>query len=241
MNNPTSKIELLAKLEEVNSLDAKAALIKIFDNYLNPAFGSLPKKEVEIILFQVLQELKVFDKQPDLYSLLSSLRVTRAKARNLLYESNLRLDVDLEHELVEALKNPVLLKDNDKVCLEIDNPLLIDHLKHTLKEMDHITDGSFSPDLVKLTPKAFKALLNTKFARVSKKEINKALVACGAESEVTIKSVLTGVLKKVGNKVASDAGDQVGEKLGDYLGDIFSKGYSSVSEFIRAKTGKDVS
>jgi hypothetical protein len=208
---------------------------------LNPAFGSLPKRENEIIMFQVLQDLQIFDKNPDLYSLLSSLRVTRGKARTLLYESNLRKDVDLEEELLECLINPILLKDSDKICLEIDNPLLIDHLKHVLKDLRHITDGSFSPDLVKITPEAYKTLLNKKFSRISEKELKKALVECGAEKELSAKSLLCGVLKKVGKKVADDAGDKAGEVLGDFLGDLFTDGFEKASEFVKNNIGEHVS
>ena len=239
MANPTSKEKLVEEINAVDSDNAKKALIKIFTHYLNPAFGALPKRENEIIMFQVLQDLEIFDKKPDLYSLLSSLRVTRNKARTLLYESNLRKDVDLEEELIEILKNPVLLKDNDKVCLEIDNPLLIDHLKHVLKELRHITDGSFSPDLVKLTPEAYKKLLNNKFSRISKAELKLALIDCGADKELTAKSILTGVLKKVGKKVADDAGAKAGEFLGDYLGDLFTAGFEKATEFVRNNIGED--
>src|SRR6056300_414530 len=130
MSNPISKEEVFNKLNDIDNDKAKSALLKIFENYLNPAFGALPKRENEIIMFQTLQELKIYDKNPDLYSIVSSLRVTRSKARTLLYESNLRNEQDLDQELVEALKTPVLLKDIDKICIEIDNPLLIDYIKH---------------------------------------------------------------------------------------------------------------
>jgi hypothetical protein len=240
MANPTSKEKLIEKIEALNAQDAKQALINIFKGYLNPAFGALPKRENEIVMFQALQELKIFDKHPDLYSLLSSLRITRGKARTLLYESNLRQNFDLESELLDTLKNPVLLKENDKVCLEIDNPLLIDHLKHVLKELGHITDGSFSPDLVKLTPDAYKKLLNNKFDKISKKELKKALIECGAEKELTVKSILTSVLKKVGKKVADDAGDKAGEYIGDYLGELFDSGFKKAAEFVKENISKEV-
>lgn len=234
MDNPASKEKLLEELNALEPTEAKEALVKIYEHYLNPAFGALPKRESEIIMFQVLQDLKVFDKNPDQYSLVSSLRITRSKARGLIYESNLRStdENDLQLELIEILSSPIFLKNDDKVCLEIDNPLLIDHLKHTLKRLKHITDGSFSPDIVKLTPDAFKALLNDQFAKVSKKELNEALIACGAKKKVTVGTLLTGVLKKIGKKVADNAGDQAAEYVGDYLGDLFSKGLDGANKFI---------
>jgi len=240
MRNPTTKEKLIKELNDVDPEKAKEALVQIYINYLNPAFGALPKRENEIVMFQQLQNLDIYEENPELYSLVSSLRITRSKARTLLYESNLRKDTDLESELIDVLKTPVLLKDNDKVCLEIDNPLLIDHLKHSLKELGHITDGSFSPDLVKLTPDAYRVLLNNKFSKISKKDLKKALVACGSEKEMTIKSILTGVLKKVGKKVVGELGDQLGESIGDYLGDLFTSDIDKATEFMSNELGEQV-
>jgi hypothetical protein len=236
MANPISKNDLIDKLNNVDKELAKQALIKIFMHYLNPAFGALPKREIEIIMFQVLQDLEIFDSNPDLYSLLSSLRTTRSRARTLLYESNLRKGIDLDEALLEILKNPILLKDNDKVCLEVDNPLLIDHLKHELKDLNHITDGSFSADIVKLTPEAYKKLLNAKFGKIPAKQLRKALIECGAETEVTVQSLITGVLKNAGKKIASDAGDKAGELIGDFLGKILSGGTEYAKQLIHTNT-----
>lgn len=238
-HNPISKNDLIEKLKSLKPEKAKESLLELYEVYLNPAFGALPKKEIEIAMFQQLQNLKVFSKNPDQYSMLSSLRITRSKARNLLYESKLRQSVNLDDELIALLKEPILIKNDDKVCLEVDNPLLIDHIKHELRDLKFITDGSFSPDLVKLSPQAYKTLLNKKFNRISKKELKKALVACGAENEITVKSLLTGVLKKVGKKVADDAGNEAGEFIGDYLGDLFSSNLNKATEFIKDNLGKD--
>jgi hypothetical protein len=234
MSNPISKEEVFNKLNDIDNDKAKSALLKIFENYLNPAFGALPKRENEIIMFQTLQELKIYDKNPDLYSIVSSLRVTRSKARTLLYESNLRNEQDLDQELVEALKTPVLLKDNDKICIEIDNPLLIDYIKHILRSLGHITDGSFSPDIVRLTPIAYKHLLNNKLNSVSTKELNAALIKCGATTKVSLNTLLKGTLQIVGKKVAGEAGHATGELIGDYLSDLITSAGKNAIDFLKS-------
>jgi hypothetical protein len=233
MSNPTSKAELLTQLEAIDEKAAKKILVKFLEYYMTPAFGSLPKREVDIAVFQCLQELDVFDSTPEIYSLLSSLRITRSKARNLLYESNLRKSNNeaLNNELVDILKDP-LLKDNDKVCLEVGNPLLIDHIRYVLKELNHITDSSFSPELIRLSPDAYAALINTQLARVSKKDIDAALIKCGAKTKVNAETLLKAVLKKIGKKVADDAGNEAAEYLGDYLGDLFSGATEQVTSFL---------
>lgn len=242
MSNPTSREELLTKIQSINSASAKKSLVSFLKSYMNPAFGTLPKREIDIAIFQLLQDLKIYDDTPDLYSLLSSLRITRSKARTLLYESNLRKTdkPTLESELVEILISP-LLKDNDKVCLEVGNPLLIDHIKYALKELSHITDSSFSPELIKLTPDAYKALINKKLSRVSRKDIDNALIKCGAKTKVDAGTILKAVLKKIGKKVADDAGKEAGEFLGDYLGDLFSGATDKVTGFLSNYKDKELS
>ena len=46
-------------------------------------------------------------------------------------------EINLDNELKNLLINPILLKNDDKVCLEIDNPLLIDYLKHERRRIQH--------------------------------------------------------------------------------------------------------
>lgn len=240
MSNPLTKDQLINKLNAVDPELAKQALVGFIKSYITPAFGSLPKREIDIALFQILQDLKIFDKNPEIYALLSSLRVTRSKARGLLYEANLRSnnDSNLDDELFNLLKDPVFLKDNDKICLEIGNPLLIDHLKHSLKEIKRITDGSFSPELVKLTPEAYLALINKKFAKVSKKDIKKALIDCGAKKQINAKSLFVAVLKNIGKKVLGDATDTVGEAIGDYIGPLITHASKSATKLVEEIVNK---
>lgn len=234
MTNPLTKDQLINKINAVEPELAKQAFVDFIHLYLTPAFGSLPKREIDIALFQILQDLKIFDKNLEIYALLSSLRVTRSKARGLLYEANLRSNnnSNLDDELFDLLKDPVFLKDNDKICLEIGNPLLIDHLKHSLKEVKRITDGSFSPELVKLTPEAYLALINSKFARVSKEDIKKALIDCGTKKQISAKSLFLSVLNKIGKKILGDATDSVGETIGDYLSPLINHASKNVTDLV---------
>jgi len=241
MSNPTSQDQLVTLVEEIDDAVAKKVLVVLLKKYMSPAFGSLPKREVDIAIFQCLQELNVFDKSPDLYSLLSSLRITRSKARTLLYESNLRKsnNATLDKELIEILKDP-LLKDNEKICLEVGNPLLIDHIKFVLKNLNYITDSSFSPELIKLSPDAYASLINQKLARVSKEDIDAALIKCGAKTKLDAGTILKAVLKKIGKKVADDAGNQAGELLGDYLCDLFSGTTERATSFLSTYSEEEV-
>jgi len=223
---------IINQLNQTDSEKVKKAFIELLQDYLTPAFGSMTKRDFDIILFIKLQQLGIFRKNPELYDLVTQLRVTRPKARNLLYESKLRQSSrdDLDRELKELLQKPIFLKENDKIGIEIDNPFLIDHLRAKLKQLNYITDGSFSPEMVKLTTEAFAALLESYLPNDSKKEIKKALVEIGAEPDTSLKGILKGAFKKLGTKLADEAGGHAAEAVGEYLGPLIQGAASAVKD-----------
>jgi hypothetical protein len=99
---------------------------------------------------------------------------------------------------------------------------LIDHLRAKLKQLNYITDGSFSPELIRLTTDAFVSLFESYLPGDSKDEIKKAFVDIGAEADTSLKGVLKAAFKKLGSKLADEAGGQVAESVGEYLGPLIS-------------------
>jgi len=225
-------MEILTKLKETEPELVKEVFVQLLSDYLHPAYGSMSKRDFDILLFIKLQKLGVFEKNPEIYDLVSQLKVTRSKARNLLYESKLRQTsvLELDEELKRVLQNPIFLKDQDKIGIEIDNPYLIDHLRSKLKRLNHITDGSFSRELVKLTTDAFVDLFESYMPDESKDDITKSLVSIGAKTDTSVKGFLKGVLKKIGKKVADDAGGEIANSIGEYLGPIINGGVKAVTD-----------
>lgn len=226
-------MKLIDKIDSLNSDDVKLVFKELIKDYFSPAFGSISKRDLDILLFIKLQKLKLISENPEIYELISELRVTRAKARSLLYESKLRQSTtkQLDEELIEIITNPIFLKDNDKIGLEIGNPYLIDYIKDKLKKINHITDGSFSPELIKLTPEAFEALFESYVPNESKSEILKILISIGAKEDTTLKGVLKGMFKKLGSKIADKVGEEIGENIVDYLSLFFKKdGISKIED-----------
>ncbi|RAR75687.1 hypothetical protein [Flavobacterium aciduliphilum] len=226
-------MNLINRIDSLKSEEIKIVFKELMTDYFSPAFGSISKRDLDILLFTKLQKLGLISDNPEMYELISELRVTRAKARNLLYESKLRQSTtkQLDAELINYLSNPIFLKENDKIGLEIGNPYLIDYLKDKLKKLNHITDGSFSPELIKLTPDAFVALFDSYIPEESKKQITEALVTIGAKADTSWKGFLKGVFKKLGTKIADKAGEEIAENIVDYLSPFFtSDGVSKIQE-----------
>ncbi len=142
------------------------AFLRFLDLFFTPSFGSISKRDVDIHLFMELMNLGIIsnehtEEQDQIYEIVSKLKITRSKARNLLYEAKLRMTTEekLEEELERLLKNAIAEENGKWILLEVSNPYLIDYIKHELKKMKKISDGSFSPEIVKLSIVAYAELL----------------------------------------------------------------------------------
>ena len=82
------------------------------------------------------------------------LRVTKAKARSLLYQVALRrnhIAEDANDALRSLLTQPRVMKEGDKVFIEVVDPLHMDSLGQQIRELNYISDGSFSGSIAKIS------------------------------------------------------------------------------------------
>jgi len=149
-------------------------LEQFIEEYVGNAFGVLPKSEIDIKCFMLLQELGVIDKTPTNFEVVRDLRVTTSKARNLIYAASLRRtdEESVKNEILELLYNPrIPNEDKDTIVIEFDNPLLADHIKHQLREWKEGTDAMLNVNGLKLTlngyTKLVMSLLNQQLAAQS--------------------------------------------------------------------------
>lgn len=205
-----------------NESELRGILCILLKSYLNPAFGALPKREIDLMFLDSFEAIGVISENPSLYEFVSKLKVTRSKARTLYYDRELRrIDNDsLELKAVEALKHPVLQKQGDLFVFEIENPLVSDHLRHMFQQIGHATDGSFSPSLVKVSADAFVRLLESHLSKDSQAAIKKALVKAGAPDK-SFRGVVKGALVTLGKKVASEAGEAVVDHVSDFVAPLW--------------------
>ena len=199
----------------------RAVLAKLLAHYLTPAFGVSPKAETELAMLEALQQLGLIAPEPSIYELVTQLRVTRPKARKLIYERALRRSDAgaLDAQLKALLRHPVIHKNGELFALEVENPLLADHLKERLQQLGHGSDGSFSASLVTLKAEALAALVAASLSPDDQEKLRKALVKAGAP-DTSLRGLLTGALKKLGGKLASKAGEALAEQASDYLGPV---------------------
>lgn len=178
----------------------------------------MSKHDLDLLMFDSMVKMGVISKTPTIYDVMRDLKVTRSKARTLIYEYQLRNTQDedqLREQLRELIKTPLISTISQNVCLEVDNPYLVDFIRNELKRLGFITDGSFHAELVKMSTDAFAALYENVLSDESKRGIKKRLIELGVRPNVTLKMLLPHLLPGVAKTIATAAMSKVGEDIAE--------------------------
>jgi hypothetical protein len=209
----------------ISSEDCRSILEELLRAYMTPAFGVLPKHEIDMILFEVLQKVGYLDKNSTPYELVRRLKVTRSKAQSLIYESNLRqstsADDDLKEQLRKLLTEDSLLIYNDKVAIEVENPLLRDYIRQCLREVNCITDTSYSKDLLCMSAKAYQKLCE-KYANDAYKCLMSSLRSEGIEVDDNNK-VFEDLIKSLATMIGGEGAGSLVTIMSGKIKDVASK------------------
>lgn len=198
-----------------------ALLTAFLESVCRPAFCALPKSEIELQILTLLEGVGTVSRNADSYELVSKLKVTSNKARKLIYERELRRlsAQDLDGRVKDLLKRPIIQKSGETFILDVENPLVSDHLRAKVRGLGFVTDGSFSPSVVKLPLAAIVALMDAYIEEHEKPRIQRVLVAAGAPDS-SFKGVLKAVVYKIAQRVAAETGEAMMDRAAEYLGPI---------------------
>jgi hypothetical protein len=181
-----------------------------YEEYLSRGFGNMPKRDLDVLIFHLLEKRGDFIGKSN-FQIARILRTTPTKIKSLKYESVLRFDnADINNEsflkerFASYLKNSPPLEFDDKYLkLQIEDPVLIDHLKAICKENGIITDGSFNGEILKVDESSFINLLEKIRFDNDKKGLK--------QFKTTYKTPYKDFLKKVW-ETAKDEGTKEGLK-----------------------------
>lgn len=226
-------MEISKKLNELNTVQLKVAAEEFLTGFCTPAFGALPKSEIELLVLQYLEKVGAIGGEPEVYELVSNLKITRTKARNLIYERELRrlTPSQLDERVKALLKRPLIQKSGELFVLDVENPLVSDHLRSRVQKLGYVSDGSFSPSIVKLPLDAVVALMNYYIEDDQQENVRRALIAAGAPDS-TFRGVLKSVLKKIAARVASESGEALLDKTSEYIAPIVDAVIDGLSDKI---------
>jgi len=228
---PEIEQEILTKLEFDSDI-----LKELLRAYTTPSFGTLPKREIDLMFLDALIKTGDLDSEPKIYDLISRLKVTRSKARTLVYERELRrlADSDLKILVKESIINATPHKDGDLYVIEIENPYALDHLKHLVQKTGHAADGSFSSSIVRLSLKAYMDLIPEILSKKEVKAADAKLVKAGAPDKS-----FKGILKGLASKILGNIGDLAVDESVDFLTNEYKELKSSIGNLRDLFNGTD--
>ncbi len=187
-------------------------------SFASPAFGAISKSEVDNLVFELLIEAGALDPKSQAYEIARDLNVTPTKARNLLFQWQLRNLDDgstFNNDLIAALATVRFGKDGNLLVFGIESPLLREELRSRLKRMGIYADASFSSEIVRLSVKHFVEFLDAFLDQETKKTIHEALIKDGQIKDKSFKAVAFRILKGVAKKAAGQAGDELTDLFGE--------------------------
>lgn len=188
------------------------------EGFTRPAFGAISKSEVDNLVFALLIEAGALDPKSQAYEIARDLNVTPAKARNLLFQWQLRTLGDgsaLKADLISALGTVRFAKEGNLLVFGIESPLLREELRSRLKRMGVYADASFSAEIVRMSVKHFVEFLDAFLDQETKKTMHRALIKDGQIKDKSFKAVAFRILKGVAKRAAGEAGDELTDLFGD--------------------------
>jgi hypothetical protein len=141
------------------------------ERYLSSPFASLTKGETDYVLFSCLVDSGYLDRTDPVFTIAQKLRVTPTKAKNLLYQYDLRTMNDRESDQTAALASAIVVvgftesDDSEKeiLTLGIENAYLRDVLIARLKKAGVFTDTRFNRELIQVKLYRFVGAFRTLF------------------------------------------------------------------------------
>ncbi|MDD3675487.1 hypothetical protein [Thauera propionica] len=219
-------LDIPALLANKSEAQLKAALEHLLAAHTVPVFGAAKQVEHEVAALRALKMLGALPDNADEYTLVTTLRITKAKARNLLYQDALRTLTSprqIEDSLRALVMQPTATKYGDLILLEVPQPFLMDALRYRIRQLGFLSDGN----IARLPQRALAALIEDLVPPNERKSVADRLRRQGIEGD-DLQSLVHGLIKTAGRAAAGAAGEHLGATIAESLGTAFARGIEAV-------------
>lgn len=220
-------------IKQASKAQLASALELLLEPYFLTTFRAARTQDHEVAALRAMEALNALKQQDDEYDYMLRLRVTRAKARNLVYQVHLQQlesEAALDELVCKVMASPSIEKatsghSQTHWVLDIPNPLVMERIRQRVRKAGFVSDGSFSPSIVKLPVNAYAAVLAELVPQNKRTNLlNQARQLAHASEKLPLKDVLGSILANGAAKLAGKAGEQLSEDLVTGLGNLLQKG-----------------
>lgn len=176
--------------------------------YFSQAFGVLPKTEIDLLVFCMLIEAKLIDPDDPVFTIARALNITPAKARNLLFQYQLRCldDVAVDVMVLQVLSKAKFSVDDKRLSFGIESPLARATIDGRLKANGVFADISLSGDILKVPLTQFGDFITIMLTPEKAAALEKALQDQGHLKKTGLVASLNAYAVKASEGAASAAG-----------------------------------
>jgi len=196
--------------------------------HMSPVFGAAKSVEHEIAALNALKMLGYLTDNADEFELVENLRVTKPKARALLYQAALRkptTPAEIDRDLRELLRSPLLAVDGEFYMIEVPQPLTMDRLRQRVRALRFLSDGTFSGSVARIKRPALAALVEDLIDKNAHAKVFGELRKAGYEG-TDARSVINAMIKKVGATLAGQVGEELLGRGGEAIGWVFDEAWA---------------
>lgn len=208
-------------IEQASINNLRAAMRLLLKPHTTLVFGTAKTVEHEIAAFEAFKRLGYLSDNADEFEIVDRLRVTKPKARALLYQASLRnyrSEDDKASALRKIIGNGNVIKDGNYFVIEVPDPLLLEDLRRRIREAGFISDGTFSPSLARLQASALSRLIVDLLPTEVRSTVEGNLKKNGFKPhtlQAAIERMIMGVAKKITNDDIVEASRTICHELRD--------------------------
>lgn len=181
--------------------------------YLKEGFGSLPKREIDILVMNLLLNLGELAGESN-QDLSVRLRATEAKIKNLRYEARLKYPPDQDYvkrEFFYILSKSKYAIETGKIIFAIEDEYIRHAIQGQLKAKGMFADTSFNTELIKMDTKFLEAVLGELYGEDIKKDfqagfeaMEKQMSKAGFDIAGVFSKFMLDFVKTAAQKIALD-------------------------------------
>lgn len=237
--NPEQKETPLSDVGRLKGIDVTKFGKDFLERFLAQGFGSLTKREVEVLVLNLLKSQGTYTQQSN-FALSKALQIPESKVSSLLYESVLLFEADhdeyFQQGLLKALqkikpkrRSPANTNDESYFTFVLEDKFVRTATHARLKDIGHFADGSFNTEIISISESALLSLLESFIDTASASDFKKELKAKAKEAknkedaveaekyqalakafiDANNKISLKGLIKKVAEGAATKSGEEV--------------------------------
>ncbi len=183
-------------------------LKNLLETYFERGLGSLAKRDIEVLLIYLLIEDGCLGEDIDINRISRLLKLSKTKAKNLVYDVQLRYLQYSEQEAIERFVNLIeqarFEVTKEKITFVVRDPLLRQYVEDWIAQTNGFSDTSFNKELIKISPEILTDIFTylikiTSEDKVKLEDIKSRLPVDSDQSlfkQITIKGLLKMFVQK---------------------------------------------